>query len=39
MYVMNIDMPAARLGVLVAIEQQHSSPVDYNVTLREGISQ
>lgn len=39
MYVMNTDMPAARLDVDEAIKQQRSSLIDHNVTLREGISQ
>ena len=39
LYVMNIDMPSARLDVDQAIKQQRSSSVDYNVTLREGSSQ
>jgi hypothetical protein len=39
LYVMNADMPSARLDVNEAIKQQRSSSVDYNVTLREGISQ
>jgi hypothetical protein len=36
MYVMNIDMPAARLDVLEAVQQQRTGLVDYRVTLREG---
>lgn len=37
MYVMNIDMPAARLDVLEVIQQQRAGLVDCRVNLREGV--
>ena len=37
MYVMNIDMPVARLDVLEVIQQQRAGLVDCRVNLREGV--
>ena len=39
LYVMNANMPVARLDVTEVIKQRRSGPVDYIVTLREGISE
>lgn len=39
LYVMNANMPIARLDVAEAIKQHRSGPEDYIVTLREGISE